>query len=102
EDDVVAAVAERARGRVELRTPATTLGELAGLLAGARFALGMDSAPMHLATAVGTPTLRLFGPGDEVLYGPWGDPCLHRVARAPRAPRRTPPGSDRPAGRIRR
>jgi ADP-heptose:LPS heptosyltransferase len=27
---------------------------------------------MHLAAAAGVPTLGLFGPSDETLYGPWG------------------------------
>jgi heptosyltransferase-2/heptosyltransferase-3 len=60
-----------------------TLAQLATLLDGARVALGMDSAPMHVATAVGTPTARLYGPGDESLFGPWGDSAHHRVVRAP-------------------
>jgi ADP-heptose:LPS heptosyltransferase len=37
---------------------------------------------MHLATAVGAPTVRIFGPGDETLFGPWGDPARHRALRA--------------------
>ena len=32
--------------------------ELAELIRGARFYIGNDSGPMHLAAAVGTPTLR--------------------------------------------
>ena len=59
-----------------------SIGVLAGLFEGATVALGMDSAPMHVATAVGTPTIRLFGPGNEVFFGPWGDARYHRVVRA--------------------
>jgi ADP-heptose:LPS heptosyltransferase len=66
------------------RTPvAPSLGQLGALFEASEFALGMDSAPMHLATAVGTPTVRLVGPSDERLFGPWGEPRLHRVVRAP-------------------
>jgi ADP-heptose:LPS heptosyltransferase len=37
---------------------------------------------MHLAAADGAPTLGLFGPSDDRLYGPWGP-----NARAVRGPR---------------
>ncbi|KQY84985.1 glycosyltransferase family 9 protein [Brevundimonas sp. Root1423] len=38
----------------------------------ARLFIGNDSGMMHLAAASGAPTLGLFGPTDERLYGPWG------------------------------
>jgi len=47
-----------------------------------RLFIGNDSGTMHLAAAAGTPTIGLFGPSDERLYGPWGD-----RARAVRGPR---------------
>lgn len=34
--------------------------------------VGNDSGLMHLAAAAGVPTLGLFGPSREELYGPWG------------------------------
>lgn len=34
--------------------------------------VGNDSGLMHLAAAAGLPTLGLFGPSREELYGPWG------------------------------
>jgi heptosyltransferase-3 len=34
--------------------------------------IGNDSGLMHMAAAAGTPTLGLFGPGNETRYGPWG------------------------------
>ncbi len=46
--------------------------ESAACLARASVFVGNDSGLMHLAAAVGTPTLGLFGPTDERLYGPWG------------------------------
>jgi ADP-heptose:LPS heptosyltransferase len=41
-------------------------------LARARLFVGGDSGLMHLAAAAGAPTIGLFGPSDERLYGPWG------------------------------
>lgn len=34
--------------------------------------VGNDSGLMHIAAAVGTPTLGLYGPSKTELYGPWG------------------------------
>ena len=48
----------------------------------ARLFIGNDSGAMHLAAATGIPTLGLFGPSDEQLYGPWGPDT--RIARGPR------------------
>ena len=44
--------------------------------------MGNDSGLMHMAAAAGAPTLGLFGPSDDRLYGPWGE--YTRVARGPR------------------
>jgi ADP-heptose:LPS heptosyltransferase len=49
----------------------------------ARLFIGNDSGTMHLAAAAGIPTLGLFGPSDEQLYGPWGVDT--RVVRGPRS-----------------
>ena len=61
----------------------TSFATLAALLHRADLALGPDSGPLHLAVAVGTPTVHLFGPSDPVLFGPWGDPARHRVIQSP-------------------
>lgn len=49
----------------------------------ARLFIGNDSGTMHLAAAAGAPTLGLFGPSDERLYGPWGEHA--RAVRGPRS-----------------
>jgi heptosyltransferase II len=36
-------------------------------------AVGVDSGPMHMAAACGTPTITLFGPTDPLRWKPWGD-----------------------------
>jgi heptosyltransferase-2/heptosyltransferase-3 len=61
---------------------ATSVGQLAALLSRAALVLGVDSGPLHLAVAVGVPTLHLYGPGDPGRFGPWGDPARHVVLRA--------------------
>ena len=35
--------------------------------------IGNDSGLMHMAAAIGTPTLGLFGPSRTEHYAPWGD-----------------------------
>ncbi len=59
------------------------LGQLVWILEQAHLVLGVDSGPLHIASALGKPTLHLHGPSDEAVWGPWGDPRLHRVVRAP-------------------
>ena len=60
----------------------TTVGQLAALLARAQLVLGVDNGPLHMAVAQNTPSLRLFGPTDPRIFGPWGDPERHRVIAA--------------------
>lgn len=59
------------------------LGELTWTLGQADVVLGVDSGPLHIACALGKPTLHLYGPSDETIWGPWGDPERHRAFRAP-------------------
>lgn len=49
-----------------------SLKELAALTARAKLFIGVDSAPMHIAAAVGTPCVALFGPSGDKEWGPWG------------------------------
>lgn len=54
-----------------------SLKELAALTACARLFVGVDSAPMHMAAAMGTPTVAIFGPSGDREWGPWR--VVHRV-----------------------
>ncbi len=84
---------------IEARLPAPvfslsgqlSLKELAALTASARVFVGVDSAPMHIAAAVGTPVVALFGPSGDRQWGPWGVPS--RVVVSGRHPCR-PCGTD--------
>ncbi len=57
-----------------------SLVESGGLLADMDLLICNDSGPMHMAAAVGTPTLALFGPTNPLRTGPYGDG--HRVLQA--------------------
>ncbi|QBD82026.1 glycosyltransferase family 9 protein [Ktedonosporobacter rubrisoli] len=57
----------------------TTVGQLAALQQRAQLVLGVDSGPLHLAIAQGTPTVQIFGPTDVRNYGPWGPKERHVV-----------------------
>ncbi len=54
-----------------------SLKELAALSARARLFIGVDSAPMHIAAAMGIPAVALFGPSGDKEWGPWA--VAHRV-----------------------
>ncbi|NJD68841.1 MAG: hypothetical protein C3F12_05900 [Candidatus Methylomirabilota bacterium] len=49
-----------------------TVLELAALLRRAALFVGNDSGPMHIAAAMGTPVIGLFGPSDPRVWGPAG------------------------------
>jgi heptosyltransferase-1 len=57
------------------------LYELAELYRQCVVAISNDTGPMHLAAAVGTPVIALFGPTDPALVGPYGPG--HVVIRSP-------------------
>jgi lipopolysaccharide heptosyltransferase I len=52
--------------------PPTTLLQLASLLARSTVVVGADTGPLHLAAAMGTPTVALFGPSNPLRNGPYG------------------------------
>ena len=53
----------------------TTLTQLASILHTCSVFIGNDSGPMHLAAAVGTQTIGLYGPGDPTRFAPAGEKC---------------------------
>ncbi|MFO7691678.1 MAG: glycosyltransferase family 9 protein [Vicinamibacterales bacterium] len=59
----------------------TSLPQLASLMARLQAFVSVDSGPAHLANAVGTPTVALFGAGDDRVTAPWNAATL-RVVRA--------------------
>ncbi len=76
--DLLRAVAERSRARPSIacgQPVATT----AAVLARCSVAVGPDNGPLHLAAAMGTPTVRLYGPAPPTVYGPWPADDAQRV-----------------------
>ena len=76
-DAILASLSPLARASVADLTGALSLRELAALTRRARLFVGVDSAPMHIAAAVATPVVALFGPSGEIEWGPWQVP--HRI-----------------------
>jgi ADP-heptose:LPS heptosyltransferase len=58
----------------------TSLREVIALMERAAVAIGPDSGPMHIAIAVGTPVVALFGATSPARSGPWG--WHHLVVRS--------------------
>jgi heptosyltransferase-2 len=78
-------VARAARGAAANLAGQTTLPVLAALLARARLLLSNDSGALHVAAAVGTPAVGVFGPTDPRATGPLGraEIVRHRVPCSP-------------------
>jgi heptosyltransferase-3 len=71
--DLLAAILQECRAQPIDLVGRLSLKELGALIAQARLFFGMDSAPMHLAAAVNTPAVALFGPSGVFNWGPWGE-----------------------------
>ncbi len=67
-----------------------SLKQMGAVSRNARLFVGVDSAPMHIASAMRTPVVALFGPSGEFNWGPWQVP--HRVVSSGHACR--PCGND--------
>jgi len=72
--------AEAALGARCLRPPPEGLAALAGWLTAADLVVAADSLPLHLANALGTPVVGLYGPKDPAVTGPYWDRA--RVVRS--------------------
>jgi lipopolysaccharide heptosyltransferase I len=51
--------------------PPTRIGDVLALARGARLMVSGDTGPLHLAAAVGTPLVGLYGPTSPLRNGPW-------------------------------
>jgi heptosyltransferase-3 len=71
ERELVAAVRAATQAPIIDLSGRLNLKELAALTARARLFVGVDSAPMHIAAAMGTPVVAIFGPSGDREWGPW-------------------------------
>jgi ADP-heptose:LPS heptosyltransferase len=65
------------KGQALLAMETKNILDLAELIRSAKLYVGCDSGPLHLSSAVGTPSVALFGPKDPRTYGPYNP--HHRV-----------------------
>jgi ADP-heptose:LPS heptosyltransferase len=85
EQAIAAQIVAKSGGHA-MEAPPTSLPQLASLLQRARFVIGSDTGPLHLAAAMGTPCLGLYGPTHVESTGPYG--ALHVTLQAPCPPMR--------------
>ncbi len=76
---MIRSIAEQMRTKPCIMAGETRISTLAALYERSIVVLGPDSGPLHLAAAVGTPTVALFGPADPDEFGTWGDRERHAV-----------------------
>ena len=67
------------KGNIENVAGRTNLSQLVELLASARLLLTTDSGPAHLANALGTHTIVLFGAGNEANTAPYNSALLTAI-----------------------
>jgi lipopolysaccharide heptosyltransferase I len=79
EETMAAQIARASAGAAEM-APATTLTDAIALAREAHVVVSGDTGPTHLAAAVGTPIVGIYGPTDPARNGPWhpGDVCVSR------------------------
>ena len=70
EEPVARAVVESSSGIARLAPP-TQIADLVALCRRASLMISGDTGPLHIAAAVGTPVVSIFGPTDPARNGPW-------------------------------
>ncbi len=94
EENLVADIRHHAKSHLVALPPLASVGALAALVAQCDVFLCHDSGPMHVAAAVGTPVVALFGSQNATLWRPLGErhtvlqtplpcPCLGAAAPTP-------------------
>jgi len=79
--DIVREIFTMMQGRAIIAPENTSVSQLAALLAKCDLVISNDSAPMHIAAAVDTPTIAIFSNVSPVAYHPWIEPYKYIVVR---------------------
>lgn len=66
-------VIERVLKRPFFSAEGMSLLQTSALVRRSQLFIGNDNGPMHIASAVGTPLVALFGSSDPKVWGPWGE-----------------------------
>jgi predicted lipopolysaccharide heptosyltransferase III len=72
-------IRKRSRADVFNLAGRTSIGELPGMLRACDLLITADTGTLHIAAAVGTPTISLFGPSSSLIWAPRGE--THHVIR---------------------
>ena len=80
EQEIAHRVVAESGGAAEA-SPPTTITDLVGIARSARLMISGDTGPLHIAAAVDTPIVALYGPTRPERNGPWGlyDVAISRV-----------------------
>jgi heptosyltransferase-1 len=70
-EEILAGAVIAASGGRAVLAPPTTVVDLVAIARAAAIVVSGDTGPLHIATAVGTPTVSLFGPTDPQRNGPF-------------------------------
>jgi heptosyltransferase I len=72
EEALAAAVVDASAGAAAM-APATNVADLVALARAASLIVSGDTGPLHIAAAVGTPAVSLYGPTNPSRNGPWSE-----------------------------
>lgn len=79
EENIISMIEAGITKKSALITKLFPLSLMPALLKAMHLFISNDTGPMHIAAAVRTPVIALFGPSDPVNFGPYGDPVINRV-----------------------
>lgn len=73
EGDLVEKISKKVVGNL-LALPTMKLRQLAAIISQFNVFVSNDAGPMHIGPAIGTPTIGIFGPGEENIWFPYAPP----------------------------